>query len=210
MVKNLGGDRMEWQRVKSLEELQQLGKLKDVASSIQDQVQGIKVPKNSWQNLLQFIQTYTEQPTGEELHKVLDWKNSTTLEDLKKLGKLKDVKAQIEQEVGHPIKAKGWQELYLWLKGYRSTDIAKVDTYQSPYFKDELSEIIFYLLELDGEVKFKKLGITKLHYKDKKEANQWKNDLMKKIHPDQNNHLYAEEATKELNKMYGSMIKFAK
>ena len=66
------------------------------------------------------------------------------------------------------------------------------------------------MLEREGEVSLKKLGITNRHYKDKEQAKEWKMQLIKKIHPDQSKHPMAEEATKELNKLYGSMIKFAK
>ena len=207
---------MDWKQVQSVEELKILGKLKEVASCISSDLGGEVVPKNSWDKLWAYIadkrspQAEVTAVPSQKQNTLLD---VTCLQDLKKYGSFKEVKAQLEALLHLPkIVAKGWAELYAVIEKQPKAkeEPVVVASYESLYFKDEVCEIIFYLLGLEGEVRLKKLGITNRHYKDKEQANEWKMQLIKKIHPDQSKHPMAEEATKELNKLYGSMIKFAK
>lgn len=205
---------MDWMQVQSLEALKELGKLKDVAALIEKDLVEVSVPKNSWKNLWQCIVRYRN---GEETkvvsHLEGSWKEVSSVEALKKIGTFKEIKAQVSQVcLPLKVKAKGWDELYEFIQNHSlySTGDKQVKVYESLYFKDEVSELIFYLLELEGDARLKKLGVNNRYYKDKEQASTWKNQLMKKIHPDQSTHVKAEEATKELNRLYGSMIKFAK
>lgn len=77
----------------------------------------------------------------------------------------------------------------------------------SDYFKDKISEYIFYLLELNGEIQMKKLKISKIHYKDKNKAKEWRNNLIKMLHPDISFHAKTKEATEAINLIYKAMIK---
>ena len=68
------------------------------------------------------------------------------------------------------------------------------------------NEYIFYLTELDGEIRMKKLGITKSLFNNKNEAKVWRDKILKEIHPDINNHPKSTLAMAKLNEMYNSMV----
>ncbi|PGQ88158.1 hypothetical protein [Priestia megaterium] len=74
------------------------------------------------------------------------------------------------------------------------------------YFKGEAEKLIFFIVELDGETRMKKLGITQYHYRNKNYALKWYEDLMKIINPNHCEHPKVQEAINELNKMYKSMV----
>ncbi len=74
------------------------------------------------------------------------------------------------------------------------------------YFISREAEIIFYLVELEGETRLKKLGINRTHYSNKNKATKWRNDLAKLIHPDKCDHPEAVKAFTILEKMYHEMI----
>lgn len=220
-----------WRGVQSVEALKRLGKIKEVSSMIAKELDDAKVPKNSWEKLYYFIQEqkYVDaQLDDQEVEPIIvEVKNSTeelgkweqiqSLEELKKLGSFKQVRAQYLGEVENGNKGvKGWETLWSLMeenkKKRKKEEIDKVvsEIYKSDYFRDKTCEIIFYLLELDGETRMNKLGISRLHFNDKKYANEWKNTLMKIIHPDQCTHNKAHQATTELNKIYREMIRYAK
>lgn len=204
---------MGWREVESKEELKSLGTLKEIAEVISKELNEAKVPRNSWEKLWQFIASYKiRQQVKDEDSGKEDWQLVSSEKELKGLGiSFAEMKKIVGQKVApYTVKARGWGELYQFIKQRFPDESISNEIYNSLYFKDEVSELIFYLLELDGEARQKKLGITSMYYKDKKQASIWKNELMKKIHPDQSKHIKAEEATKELNELYGSMIKFAK
>ena len=209
---------MGWRDAQSLEQLKKLGTLKEISRLIEgefENLKSIKVPKNSWGKLWELVISIKDLSQDDVVDDEggLEYNKIRSLEELKSLGGFKEVKNSIQEQMnGQRIKAKSWQELYefILISNKQQDKSNRRTSYESSYFKDEVSEVIFYLLELEGDIKFGKLGITKLHFKDKEKALYWKRDLMKKIHPDQSTHVYAEEATKELNKLYGSMIKFAK
>ena len=69
-----------------------------------------------------------------------------------------------------------------------------------------MDEYIFYLLELEGELRMQKLGINKSHFTNKKKAKQWRDKISKEIHPDKSDHKKAEEAMAKLNSIYEAMI----
>lgn len=76
----------------------------------------------------------------------------------------------------------------------------------SKYFVNESSKYIYYLLELDGEARMKKLSINRSHYRNKEVAKKWYYDIAKKIHPDTNKDKRAVEAMAQLTSIYNKMI----
>lgn len=72
------------------------------------------------------------------------------------------------------------------------------------YFKDETSEYLYYLLELDGKIKTDKLGITKRLYSNKEAALKWKEKLESKL--SDTTHEKYELGIKELEEIYNFMI----
>lgn len=204
---------MGWREVQSLDELKQLGRLKEVAQSIAIELNIDKLPRNSWDKLWGFIESYKQREKMKDANKTKkEWQLVASEKELKKLGlSFKEIKQQVSEMVPNiEVKARSWEDLYSFIKQHCMDVVESKASYASPYFKDEASEIIFYLLELDGELRLKKLKVNGRYYKDKEQARAWHNELIKKIHPDQSHHEKAEEATKELNELYGSMIKFAK
>lgn len=198
---------MQWKDIKSVEQLKALGKLKEVSVTIQAQFPNQQVPKNSWDKLLQFLLAKTQE--SEEVEK--SWHDITSLEELKGLGTFKEVRDQIFKEAGQiKLSRQSWDALWRAIQDKKTIKESIPCNQESIYFKDKACEIIFYLLELEGEIRLKKLSVNNRHYKDKDWANNWKKEIIKLIHPDQSTHPMAETATKELNKLYEGMIKFGK
>jgi hypothetical protein len=66
------------------------------------------------------------------------------------------------------------------------------------YFTSKGSMYEFFLLELSGEQRAKKLGVTKTHYFDNVLATKWYENIYKEIK--------SREAKEQLQTMYGKMI----
>lgn len=203
---------MSWRTVKSVEELRSLGKLKAISEEIAKEIHAVNVPKSSWNMLFSYIQNYLNKASQSHQNDAVvsmyttDWSQIESVSDLKALGCFLEVKRLVQQQCNiGKFKGKGWEDLLQVIKKKRVCT-----QYVSNYFKDESSEIIYCILELQGEARVQKLGINRLHYVDKQYAREWKNKLIKVIHPDQCTHVNANEATIELNKLYGEMIKYAK
>lgn len=135
-----------------------------------------------------------------------------SVEELKKIGKFKDVVTQFKDGMDNneKVNTRSWQSLYdaisdyqKSLKNKRAKD-SKQET--SSYFLSKEAEIIFYLIELDGEERVKKLGLTKTHFNNKKKATKWRNDIEKIINPDKCNHPMAAEAKSKLDSIYKEMV----
>lgn len=169
----------------------------------------------------------------------MNWIRSKSVDELKKLGKFRDVKQMVKDSCEGliEIKARGWNDLYKKInkiydffnsieisnanvEGETKEDIVKenvikdnidnkeilVEPNDSRLFTSEASEYIFYLLELDGEARLKKLKVTKTHYSNKEKAKKWKNDIAKVIHYDKCHHPLSDEATSMLMDIYRGMI----
>ena len=93
------------------------------------------------------------------------WINVKNVDELKTLGKFAEVKKEIKKDVGDNIKitGRGWKDLYKNINKFSNLiqEIYNCDMKTSnEYFTSKSNEYIFYLTELDGEVRMKKLGIT--------------------------------------------------
>lgn len=152
----------------------------------------------------------------------MNWIEVKSLDELKELGDFKELKEIIQRDVGPlvSIKCKGWNELYDKILIYKEIlekaktllpkpepEVLEISEIPTTYFSSLSNEYIFYLLELDGDVRDKKLGITKAHYNNKTRAKNWMNKIAKCIHPDQCNHPKADKAMAKLNTLYKNMIK---
>jgi hypothetical protein len=146
----------------------------------------------------------------------LTWFNAKSTQELKLIGKISLLKKDIENSLGDKIRvtARSWEDLYNTVKSLRNFVQSNLpeETQKSnnslsyiSYFKSEQDELIFYLLELDGEVQLEKLKITKFHYNNKEYAKTWRNKLIHKLHPDVCKHPKALEATAEINRIYERM-----
>jgi len=128
-----------------------------------------------------------------------------SLEDLKLLGKHRDLVTQFKEIIGkgEKVNTKSWQNLYASIC-YYNNNIKKPIIDQ--YFISKEAEVIFYLVELSGESRLKMLGLTKSYYLSKAKATKWRNSILKLIHPDKCLHQRSNEATIKLNSIYKEMI----
>ncbi len=103
----------------------------------------------------------------------------------------------------------GIQDLSIKKESVISKDFSQIDECREykDYFNSKESEYIYYLIELDGEIRQKKLNITRILYKDKQKAKKWRDEVIKIIHPDKNSHPNATKSSKILNEIYEEMIK---
>ena len=145
------------------------------------------------------------------------WINVKDVNELKSLGKFAEVKREIKQDVGDNIKitGRGWNDLYNNITKFSNLvqhcDLDSKDRSQSShtslsYFTSKSNEYIFYLTELDGEIRMKKLGITKSLFTNKNAAKAWRDKISREIHPDISNHPKSTLAMAKLNEMYSSMV----
>lgn len=143
----------------------------------------------------------------------MNWVNVESLEELKKLGKFRDVSNKVKNDVGTigKINRKGWQTLYDSIIIFRESvnkftkELEENSVNPDEYFVSKANEYIFYLLELEGDLRANKLGVTKRHFTNKRIAKQWKNAILKEIQPKVCKNSRANEAIKALNSIYESM-----
>ncbi|AKN29965.1 hypothetical protein Ccar_03595 [Clostridium carboxidivorans P7] len=142
----------------------------------------------------------------------MNWIQSNSVADLKELGSFKEVKQTIKQSTSNIIelKARGWNELYKKVAALQgvldSLGVSIATINDKSFFTSEASEYIFYLLELDGEARLKKLKVTKTHYSNREKATKWRNDIIKVIHSDKCHHPKADEAVNKLTEIYKGML----
>lgn len=131
--------------------------------------------------------------------------NVKSVDELKSIGKFNEVKKELKKELEgfKGIKWNSWDNLFKGIEAYKNFNCKrKEDEKKENYFISKAAEYIFYLLELDGEARLEKLGITKMHFVSKDKAKNWRNNIAKIIHPDKCNHKMAREATAKLSKIY--------
>lgn len=138
------------------------------------------------------------------------WYEVNSIEELKALGNFNEVKALIKSDLGDSIKLKssGWKELFDSIVMLRNfIDEVKKSSNKDLYFNSEVSEIIYYLLNLEGKSRLDKLKITQKYFLNREIAKEWKMNMAKKLHPDICKHEKATEAMSEVNKLYKEMTK---
>lgn len=158
---------------------------------------------------------------------VLDWLNVKGPDELRQLGTFNEVRKQIKNDGGKHIHITGrsWEGLWdsinefkqklkiLKIAGYHPVEVNVVkektsekNSSASKYFTSLANEYIFYLTELDGELRMNKLGIKGTHFSNKRKAKLWRDKISKIIHPDVCNHENASEAMAQLNDLYSQMV----
>lgn len=164
----------------------------------------------------------------------MEWLNVSSVDELKKFGKMKNVMSLIKKDIENlfkdkkckeknivsmiVIKSRSWTSLYEKVVALRevisyvndtvilkNTAIENNNDYNE-YFNDKASEYIFYLLELSGKARADKLNIQLKHYSNKKEAKKWRDSIAKVIHPDKCKNKQANKAISKLNQLYEDMI----
>ena len=148
----------------------------------------------------------------------MEWFNVKSLDELKKLGKLKDVGAKVKSDCNGIVNIKlgSWKNLYNSIVNLRNfldqlgvctnNSITTEKTSTNGYFNSLASEYIFYLVELDGKDRLNKLKVNRKFYSNKKLAKSWRDKIAKEIHPDKCSIPQAKEAIAKLNQLYEGMI----
>lgn len=138
----------------------------------------------------------------------------------KDLGEFIESLPQDTKECSDMIKitARGWKDLYRKIGVFKdivykltdkevniknkSISECSEEDYNSYYFKSSSDELIFYILELSGKKRNEKLGVKESYYKNSDEAKKWRNNILKKIHPDISNNPNASEAIIRFEQLY--------
>jgi hypothetical protein len=76
----------------------------------------------------------------------------------------------------------------------------------SDYFVSPAAEIVYSIINLDGEQRLKALGIDHTLYTNAKKAKKWRNDLADKVHPDKCAHPLASKAMIEITSLFENMV----
>lgn len=74
------------------------------------------------------------------------------------------------------------------------------------YFKSLQHRYIFALVELEAEDRAKILGITRELYNEKDKAKNWRDNIIKLIHPDSCKIEGCEQAVAKVNELYSRMV----
>lgn len=167
---------MEWLKVNSVEELKKMGNLKTVRSVIKKDLENYFKNMNS------------KDKNIVEMIKVSSNNWNGIYDKIKALNSF----------INYHLEGEAVSD--------RKNNIVKSQGGNLDYFKSKEEELIFYLLELDGEKRNKKLNITKSCYYNKKDAKKWRNNIAKYLHPDKLSHPKAERATAKLNQLYFEMV----
>ena len=80
---------------------------------------------------------------------------------------------------------------------------------EDTFFKSEKHKLAFMIINHQGAIFDKELGIKKKHYLDKKAANEWKRKYQIIFHPDKNiddESLDYEMIMQKINKIYSQMV----
>ncbi|MGL4760906.1 MAG: hypothetical protein ACRC6T_05890 [Sarcina sp.] len=159
----------------------------------------------------------------------MKWLGVTSVDELKKLGKMKEVQKNIRVDLDEYFKGKkskdkniiemikitsnSWEGLLDKIKGFRNliNDLSR-ETYaieiddSVDYFKSEEDRTIFALLELEGRKRNEVLGITRKCFMNEKDAKKWRNEISKRVHPDKSKNKYADRASAKINQLYTEMV----
>lgn len=163
----------------------------------------------------------------------MEWINVSSIEELKKLGKFREVSNGIKEDMagtGIKVTGRGWNDLWKSIQNFKDllskfcheskVEVQemgakqggnqqrrlKINSQDTIYFSSQAAEYIFYLVELDGEIRMEKLGITSSCFTNKRSAKNWREKISKVIHPDICHHLHANDAMSKLNELYAHMV----
>lgn len=141
----------------------------------------------------------------------MEWLKVKSIEELKTLGKFKDVCHEVKQDCKGMIniKARSWEDMYKSIEEFKelvSVMDINTDKNRNLYFNSLEAEYIFYLVELDGDERADKLNITKRCYTNKKIAKTWRDKIANIIQADKSSHDKSMEALAQLNKLYNDMV----
>lgn len=132
-------------------------------------------------------------------------------EEIQKMGKLEEIVGILEREI-FPLKieVKNSTELYEVVKKLNKN--WKMKKEEKDFFVSESAKYIFALNNMEGEKRNEIIGLTDKVYDSLKEAKDWRNKLVQKIHPDKNqdNIEEREKAFTKLQEIYTRIEKIFK
>ena len=153
----------------------------------------------------------------------MDWRRVASERELKKLGAYEVVKEEINYDISPllKVKSRSWKELFDYIQAMQevstlllreeleelnSLRVQMSEDHAPKYFKSDADECIFYLLELRGTLRLKKLGVTKSIYQDAAKARKWYLTIAQIIHPEVSLHPDSEIALVRLDELYQAML----
>lgn len=125
---------------------------------------------------------------------------------LKNKGGLKKVVKKIREELHLEENTfTSYVGLYKWYQSLNENNLENKKD-EDEFFKSLSAKYIYALINLDTDKRAEILDIKEENYLDKKLAKKWRNRIIKEIHPDKCSHKRSDEAVRELEKLYRSMI----
>lgn len=142
---------------------------------------------------------------GDRSKAELDPMQARSVEDLKGLGRFREVKTRLQDQLGPRlrVRARSWVELFEATRAI--ADAARRTPPAEAYFVDPSAEAIFSLLHLDGDPQFRRLGITVQHFGRRPLARAWRDRIARLVHPDRCAHPQASRAMAEVTAIYSAM-----
>ena len=116
------------------------------------------------------------------------WYEASSPEELKTLGKLKTVKSMINKDIREIIGkqkidsfikmgSNSWKGVFDKIQYLKKIGLVvaenngqSIGCNDKKYFLNESTKYIYYLLELEGETRMRKLNINRTHYRNKEAA----------------------------------------
>lgn len=140
----------------------------------------------------------------------VDLTRARCVDDLKRLGSFREVKALFQARLGPGVRVKvrSWQGLLDAVR--RAVEGCTVSAPHDAIFVSEATEAIFALLRLHGDVQFELLGIEVRHFGDRSMARVWRDRLARLVHPDRCDHPAAGRAMAEVSEIYETMCEGAR
>jgi len=134
-----------------------------------------------------------------------DLLGARSVDELKRLGSFRTVKARLQERLGRQVKvrARSWAAL---LEAVRDVVAGCAPRpARGALFVDDAAEAIFALLYLHGDAQFHRLGITVRHFGHRGLARAWRDRMARLVHPDRCAHPSAGRAMAEVTEIYETM-----
>ncbi|EHH1246918.1 hypothetical protein J7H98_004539 [Vibrio parahaemolyticus] len=120
-----------------------------------------------------------------------------------------NTKAKVLKDTGleDVIDIKTQEQLLALVKSYQLLSQVKTD---DEYFISKNHRLAYHLLNIDrqpSEIYEKELEITRVHYKEKSLAKDWKRKMSKVFHPDKSNFKFdVQDVMSSVNKIYKRLV----
>ncbi|AMM81533.1 hypothetical protein KNO35_02565 [Pasteurella multocida] len=127
-------------------------------------------------------------------------KDIQSLEELKNISTVQEISSIINSLIPNMMLVNNtYEDLWKTIECLKNN----FSTFRNSYFISEQAKYIYILTRLEGKSKTKELNISDSMYRNKNMAKEWRNNIVKYVHPDKGG---SDEAFQELEKLYRTMI----